>query len=242
MAFRRSFARRAPFRRFRRRGGSFRAAATPGGLQYANFYAGVVVTVPSTSAPGTTTNTVLELIKMHEHLGNASETDGNVLASVARSIDVHSMIFSIEVLLRNFGDDVLAWANIFPYICTADLEADGNPVNALPDFLQNHTPIVSVGDIVSPGDTLESRFPVRFHYRNHYMLPIGQLNSITNGIEQADDKTTYGLGVRRLRIKRRFREREGLYIGAGIQQSSTQTIDFSLIVSGAIWYKVAFGR
>jgi len=241
MAFRRSFARRAPFRRFRRRGGSFRAAATPGGMQYANFYAGVVVSVPSTAAPGNTTNTVLELIKMFEHLGDPNEVDGNVLASVARSIDVHSMVFSIEVLSRGFTDDVTAWANVFPYVCTADLDGDGNPTNALPDFFQNQTPIINVGSVIAAADTLESRFPVRFHYRNHYMLPIGFNNSVSP-IEQADDKTTFQLGVRRLRIKRRFREREGLYIGAGIQQSSTESRDFTLIVSGGIWYKVAFGR
>lgn len=225
--------------RFRRRGGRLREASKDSKWEYANFHVATQTNVAAdTVAPIETTNTVVELIKIWEHVADPNETFGGVLPAMVKHIDVHSMIFTIQTVM-NQGEvevDAKAWMQTWHYVCTANLNEVGDPYNALPNLARTQIPIVNAGSLAGGSDELENRYPVRFHYRNFYLDPIGSQNETV----PRDTQTHFNVGMRRLRLRRRFSDREGLYIGAAFLHSAPDTVTMTTVIDGALWYKISW--
>jgi len=214
------------------------AAVGPSRWQYANFHFLDTISFAFTGTTQPTINTVIELVKIFDHVGDSVTAGGLVMNGLVRSIDVAGILWNAHAH-AGFSGDGGRLLEVWEYCCSSRLDADSNPIGVLPDFRTNHVPVINAGSITAASD--ETEFPTRMHYRQNYVI---QYSSNDVGNDAPHYVQTYESRTRRLRLKRRYSDREGLYLGLafGNLQTGLINLNIQVIITGSVYYRVNFGR
>lgn len=202
--------------------------------QVGTFFFEEFVTVESTGIQ----NLALELLRIDEHLGDASAM-GRVVTNITRSIDVAMVVWNSMIMCDNFtpGTGLRVYDYLHEMWAVDRLDQSGNPTGLTTyNPWTNHTPITTLL-ATSPDD---ENTPTRILWSSAMGFPVGADNATPP--EAWLPTARQRQGRHRLALKLRIDEEHGLYYNySGYNPALVSSIQFFVALQGHLYYRVRIG-
>lgn len=230
---RRSFSR---FRRFRRgsRAISARRTLRPTRWSVANFsFVGAV-----NALSGVTVTQAFEVMKIPDHVGDETTTQGQTLNAYAKAIEIGGVVWDADAFMNQspvaaVSAHMLQWF----MICVSRLDLGNSPSGVGFDPFNTQKPVATL-TVAQPATNLEADYPDRILHREFWTYAIGANDTLATS--QGSIRPS-GRG-KSLRLRIRLDDLHGLYFYFASHQSTGSTVNTTHVASGSLYYRLVFGR
>jgi len=190
--------------------------------------------VAQATSGGTPSASYMSLAQIEDHLYDSTGGSASLLqGQMIRYLEIGGIVWNWHVFLNDeplatVSAHALAW-----HALVVDRLGNTGDPTSIPDFSVNQVPITSASAVSALGQ--ETLWPMRVLYREQRVFAIG----IGDTGQQAQISNER---PRSKRLRLRLDDVHGLFFYFSTLQSVEETVNFTHVVSGSLYYRVIYGR